>query len=154
MDTKRSSFLRVDVRGLGGWLHDVGRRDGVDVRCHALHCCCEHHGGARILTEQQLFSSRLMEFENKGTLYPHVSRSQEQKARKCSSQDDEFELAGAGAHVPPTPAPDNQFLHKLRPQVKKTKVGMMSLGQPLFWSRRIFLLSALLGSCHNTRRAQ
>ena len=37
---------------------------------------------------------------------------------------------------------------------KKTKVGMMPLGQPFFWSRRIFLLSALLGSWHNTSRAR
>ena len=95
VDTKRSSFVCVDVRGLG---------DGVDVRCYALHYWCEHHGDRdgdwRVVhkiravrihrksnePEQQLLSPGSMKFENKGTFSPSRVRSPEQKAGIISSQ--------------------------------------------------------------------
>ena len=51
---------------------------------------------SRILTEQQLFSSGSMEFENKGTLHRHVSDRWSKKPEEFLHRDDEFELAGAG----------------------------------------------------------
>ena len=93
----------------------------------------------RILTEQQLLSSGSMEFENKGTLHRHVSDRRSKKLEEFLHRDDE------SSSNSPSDTPSGE----------KDKGGNDVIGAALFFCpTALFLLSALLGSWHNTRRAQ